>query len=70
MNTAEMDKERLEATIHPRNVAHTGRSMRSAYVGGWGVRQSGKSDGEGFCFYGVHTPVLRVMIWHRCLSLL
>lgn len=37
---------------------------------GVGVRQSGKIDGEGFCFYGVHTPVLRVMIWHRCLSLL
>lgn len=42
--------------------------MRSASVGGWGVRQSGKSDGEGFCFYGVHTPVLRVMIKHVFLA--
>ncbi len=69
MNTAEGGEERLEATIHPHNKALTGRSSRSAYVGGRGVRQSGKGDGEGFCFYGVHTPVLRVMIWHRCLSL-
>ena len=68
MNTAERDKERLEATIHPHNAALTGRSSRSAYVGGWGVRQSGKSDGEGFCCYGVHTHLNRVMIWHRFLA--
>ena len=57
VDTAEREKERLEATCHPRNVAHVGRSMRSAYVGGWGG--CSRSQVERFCLlvksrYTVH----------------
>ena len=68
MSTAETGKERLEATAHPHNAALTGRSSRSAYVGGWGVHQPKKGGCEGFYFYGVHTHFNRVMIWHRFLT--
>ena len=63
VDTAEREKGRLEATCHPRNVAHVGRSMRSAYVGGWG--SCSRSQVERFCLlvksrYTVHVahPVM------------
>ena len=54
---AEREKERLEATCHPHNAAHTGRSSRSAYVGGG--RGCSRSQVERFCLlvksrYNVH----------------
>ena len=57
VDAAEREKWRLEATCHPRNVAHVGRSMRSAYVGGWGG--CSRSQVERFCLlvksrYNVH----------------
>lgn len=64
VDTAEREKERLEATFHPRNVAHTGRSMRSAYVGGWGFLQCGERKNRGSCLGMVQKRFGRVIIFH------
>ena len=59
-----MDKERLEAIRHPRNAALTGRSMRSAYVGGRGVLQAGERKDRGGRLWVLQMPMKNVIMVH------